>query len=152
MLMLLLIPLEIFLLKVFYPPTSRGGRPANSSRPFIIQADKPYYTGASVNTAPASSTTGFSYTPASDYWFKLIYADNYNKEKGFLQAEPPDGSSTVPRLITGAQAIRIQMQVLEQGIYFLPQPVGYGIDPGTITLDLNRVSPGSFQYRRSGEA
>ena len=54
--------------------------------------------------------------------------------------------------MTGAEAIRVEMKVAKQGTYFLPQPVGYGIDPGSVRLNGSRVPPESFKYRRSGEA
>ncbi|MCP5050554.1 MAG: hypothetical protein GY940_25545 [bacterium] len=152
LLLLLLVPLEIFLLKVFYPH-SGAGEPGNaSSRPFVISADDPFYTGASVTGGSGSATSGFRYSPPSAQWFKLFYADNYSKVSGFLQPEETPEESTPPPLDFQGAGVSVQMEVSGEGPIFLPQPLGYGIDPSGITLDRVPVPDDAFQYRASGEA
>jgi hypothetical protein len=157
LLLLVLAPLEIFLLKTFYKPSPSGstGGTQTPVTGLLIRADRPIYTGASVRTGYTAADPGFVYSPATDKWFKIFYADSYRTGSGFVQTPGASsgGMSSVPppQLNCRGEPIAVQFNITRTWPVFLPQPVGYLIDPGSVTLQGVAVETGSVIYRDTGE-
>ncbi len=157
LILLLLIPLEIFLLKYFYharPAPVFSPAPANT---LSLRADGPPYAGASVRQGSTTENPGFSYSPPDDHWFTLFYADHYNQAAGFLQTKRsetglPDDTVRLSFLDGATQGVRVNLKIADAGMIFLPQPLFHGINPSTITINGQPVAPEVFAFLPSGEA
>jgi len=159
LLVLVLVPLEIFLLKTFYKGPAPKVPLLSSPRTTItLKAEGDYYSGASVDQVNTTVNSGFSYSPPQDRWFRLFYADKYDPLSGFRQSSPPESAlqeSPIPaphlfQCLEG-QDIDICLEIQAPGPIFLPQPLFYVLLPHTITLNNQPISFAALQYRFNGE-
>jgi hypothetical protein len=160
--LLLILPLEVFLLTSFLGNSARK----NSSALLSIQVEKAYYPGATVRKPGAGKPLTLSYSPAGDVMFKLFTADRYTVEAGFMRAVDRDGekaeSAPFPPVRCSSGGIDVQLEIPGPGRIFLPQAVQpgttptsanwYAVDPSSITINKNPAPPGSARFYSSGEA
>lgn len=153
LLLLVLVPLEIFLLKTFYKPAlssaKAGTKPVTG---LLIPADRVVYTGASVKNNTPVEDPGFIYSPPRDRWFKVFYADRYTLADGFRQSSPATGSMGLPLPAPASgEMLNVRFNIRELRPVFLPQPVGFVIDPEAVTLAGAPVNTGALGRRPGGE-
>lgn len=153
LLVLILVPLEIFLMKTFYKPEPSPANIRNEPvTGLLIPADKPVYTGASVKDNTPVENPGLVYSPPGDQWFKVFYADYYSLSHGFRQSALSGSAAPVaaPETMSG-ETIIIGFHIHSLRPVFLPQPVGYSIHPNSVTLAGSPVSSEALNRRSGGE-
>ena len=138
--LLLILPLEYFLIRTFYTAPASGQTEAVVS----FQADIPYYSDASVPVTKSGKPPDMVYSPAADTWFKLFTADLYQSDKGFLQGSAENTLTDIPGLSCPGSGFSVEINLRETGRLFLPQPSGHIIVPGSVTLNGTAVGPVNY--------
>ena len=145
--LIIILPLEIFFLTSFYKTSPQKG----AGTVLSIQAEKSAYSGASVRTTTADSPLDLTYQPPENTWFKLIAADDYHIDTGFLQTIDTRKEAPFLPVHCSQNSLAIELKTSETGKVYLPQPVSAGIfiDPHSVTL--NRSPLVSPRYYSTGE-
>jgi len=137
-LLIIIIPLEIFLIQKFLKIST----PEVNPKVVSLQAEKNRYFGASVRAVSQdNSPLDLKYTPEINLWFKLFTADQYHIQTGFVQGFPGERGSSFSVLACRQQQIFVEIHSQEQGRIYLPQPPGFSIDFASVTLDILSLSP-----------
>lgn len=160
--LMVLIPLEIYLLTTFYKaPPGRA-----TTAPVSIKTEDADYPGASVRSANTAGQVDLTYTPRRDALFKLYNASRYNVDKGFVRdlgkAALSTGPGAFPPVDCSQNSLWVTLNTMETGHLFLPVPgvdrtslsdsYTLIIDPASITLDGVSIPPRSIGRYASGEA
>ncbi|MCP4217678.1 MAG: hypothetical protein GY765_23750, partial [bacterium] len=143
--LLLLLPLEYFLLTTFYTPARKP------SASLSIQVENHRYFGATVGGTPGKSSLNLRYRPPTDTWFKLYHVESYEKKSGFVRKSPlgDNGSYNFPPVDCSVDTITVQLEPGETGTLFLPRPITHFIRSAGIRLDDTPVY--SARYHGTGE-
>ncbi len=148
LLLIIILPLEIVVLnKVFSTRKIQVLRDPQA----IFYVDQNPYTGPTVGPGPGDTPVNMTYLPPVQTWFKIFTAERYDPRKGFVR-EPGRylaPSHPAPRPCPGAR-ISVQLHISRGGRIFLPQPLGYSIDPASVTLNRSPLGPPRVNAR--GEA
>lgn len=153
-LMILIIPLEIFVITHLFKPD-----PGVVASGYVsLEAGDNVYDGASVRVVDESDADDrdgirLTYTPAEDRWFKLFNADMYRTDSGFAQVidslEDPGAGfnpATVPRFdCSPGKRTTISLTVNQPGRIFLPQAEGAFLDPGGLKLNRKLIYPDRYK-------
>jgi Histidine kinase-, DNA gyrase B-, and HSP90-like ATPase/Transglutaminase-like superfamily len=153
-LLLLLIPIEIFLLKTFVKPMPQVNSLQSYPHTISLSADSDYYTGASVSHNDILAvSSGFLYTPPRDRWFRLFYADRFGKASGFRLSSRLDQTlpTKLPKFDCRTQKLTVSLKIDQKGPIFLPHPLNYALDITSITVDAKSVPMSALGFKRSGE-
>lgn len=160
-LLMILIPLEIYLLTTFYK-TTPGQAP---TVPVSIRTEDANYPGASVRTASTAGQIDLTYTPARDAVFKLYSAGRYDISKGFVpdmnDSHAVFGHDTFPLVDCSQNNLSMILNTHETGRLFLPVPgidrtpgsasFTLFIDPASITVNGVPIQPGTLGRYPGGE-
>jgi hypothetical protein len=135
LLLLIIVPLEITILRRWFPAVS-----AVRTSPFSLQSTSLSYGGATVSLSVSAAGPPFSYQPKIPAWFRLFAADAYDIQDGFVRG-PERSRLPVPqtRLCRPEQAWRMSLQAEAGGEVFLPLPPGHAIQAGSVRLNGRRV-------------
>jgi hypothetical protein len=145
LILLIILPLEYLLVRSFY----KVSREENAGGAVSLLVDERYYAGASVKTSASSIPLALNYEPPAAAWFKLFSADVYQTSPGFIQAVDQTEEIPFPPLSCQGNITTVELNTEETGKIFLPQPVGYGVDLNSLTLD--GVPLGGAGYHANGE-
>ncbi|MBN2399496.1 MAG: ATP-binding protein [Candidatus Aminicenantes bacterium] len=125
--LLIVLPLEIFLLSRYFPAWSRP-----STYAFDLSADSIQYSGATVGQSIAALSANFSYDPPVSSWFRIFTAVDYDRQSGFVRpVEPP---APVPAWVgcEPEKTLRMRIVVARTGRLMLPLSPGHVIDPDSV--------------------
>lgn len=135
LLLLIIVPLEITVLRRWFP----AGHVARTS-PFSLRSTTLSYGGATVGLSVYRGEPPFSYQPKIPAWFRLFAADAYDIQSGFIRQA---GSSRLPapqaRFCRPEQAWRMRLQAEGGGEIFLPLPPGHVVLAGSVRLAGRRI-------------
>ena len=135
LLLLIIVPLEITLLRHWFP----AGAPARSS-PFSLQSATLSYGGATVSLSAAAGPPPFSYLPKIPTWFRLFAADTYDIQAGFVRrAERGRSPARQTEICRPEQSLSMSFPALAGGEIFLPLPPGHVLQAGSVLLDGRRI-------------
>jgi len=144
--LLIIIPLEYFLIRNFYS----GSNAQKIETVFSFQVDKPYYSGATVPESKSVTPPNLVYSPPRDTWFKLFSASDYRVSSGFLRDNDEEELTVNPLQACPEGGMTVEINLRESGRLFLPLPGGHIVEPGSIFI--NGVSAGPIHYYPGGEA
>ncbi len=126
--LLVVLPLEIFLLSRFFPAPSRP-----SAYSFDLGADSVQYSGATVGKSISELSAHFTYDPPVSGWFRIFAAVDYDRQAGFVRrVDPPPSAAPSWAGCEAEKTVRMRIDVARTGRYLLPLPPGHVIDPDSV--------------------
>jgi len=135
LLLLIIVPLEITILRRWFPVGS-----VVRTSPFSLHSSTLSYGGATVSPSVSAGEPPFSYQPKIPAWFRLFAADAYDIQAGFVRrAERSHLPAPQTRLCRPEQAWRMRLQAEASGEIFLPLAPGHTIQAGSVHLDGRRI-------------
>lgn len=146
LLLVIILPLEIVLLNRLFTPAEEPQK-----TPAVFYVDQNRYTGATVMPVSRQTTWDMTYTPPVKTWFKIFTAEKYHIERGFIRGREQEHFSSIPSPHQCAgNPIIVRLNKISGGNIFLPQPVGYIIEPGSVTL--HNIPLHRLKFSAGGEA
>lgn len=149
LLLLILVPLEIFLLNTFVLKTSLINKKVFVKTNPLLRYKNNVYEGATVSTFNEPPILQMSFKPGKNLWFKIFSADRYDLQKGFIRAGDQDYFPNYSVNKCSGENISVKIETKRGGIIMLPCPTGYKIESGSITC--NSTIHARSQTNRSGE-
>ncbi|MCU0235672.1 MAG: ATP-binding protein [Acidobacteria bacterium] len=134
--LLLLLPLEIVILRQWFPAGGGGAPPW-----FSLRAAPASYRGAVVNEAAAAAAPPFSYSPPGPRLFRLFVADVYDARSGFLR-RASSRRRPLPATMPCPPSAFLSMSLRTGGgETLLPLAVGHELAAGSLRLAGQSLSP-----------
>lgn len=133
--LILVIPLEIFLLNKFLP--SKGGEVIS---PDVVNVDGYRQYSAIVDKLGDGVIADIRYSPRENIWMKMFTAPDFDRVRGFIWDGTPRFNSLVAKPVEAENNFRINIYIRNGGEVFLPHPSGYRIDEDSIRISgVNKV-------------
>jgi transglutaminase-like putative cysteine protease len=125
--LLVILPLEIMILRRFFPAQTDPG-----PNFFSLRSDSLNYPGAAVGFSDSQPAFLFTYSPPGPCWFRFFVAADYDLKAGFIRSAapvlpPPPFQTCGPEKTT-----RMRLTVSRGGRTLLPLPPGHAIDPESL--------------------
>jgi len=127
--LILVIPLEIFLLNKFLP--SKAGEVIT---PDVVNVERYRQYSATVNKLGDGVIADIRYTPKENIWMKMFTAPVFDRERGFIWEGSSGNISQVASTSSAADNFRINIYIRNGGDVFLPHPSGFRIDEDSIRI------------------
>jgi len=137
LLLLFLVPLEIFLLNTFVFKTAEINNKVFVKTNPLLRFERNIYEGATVSTFNEPAILQMSFTPRKNLWFKIFSAEQYDLKKGFIRGRDQDYFTTNSGKQCLDEKISVNIQVKRGGSIMLPCPTGYRIESSSITYNAN---------------
>ncbi|MCK5004009.1 MAG: ATP-binding protein [Candidatus Aminicenantes bacterium] len=133
--LILVIPLEIFLLNKFLP--AKGGEVIT---PDVVNVEGYRQYSATVDKLGEGVIADIRYSPHENIWMKMFTAPDFDRVRGFIWDGSPRYISLVAEPVESEDNFRINIYIRNGGDVFLPHPSGYRIDKGSIRISgVNKV-------------
>jgi hypothetical protein len=149
LLLLILIPLEIFILNNFVFKTSALTNKIFVKTNPLLRFDQNVYEGATVSTFNEPAILQMTFSPEKDLWFKIFSAEEYDFKKGFIRSGDQDYFTADIRSNCRGEKIFVNLRIKRGGTIMLPCPTGFRIESCSISTS-SSIHTGS-QINSSGE-